>query len=164
MLGRPFALRTWQENRTRRRVVRSGAQYALYFALGLALVSLLVGLNVFLAAETTALTIRIRELEKQRLAVQWRIAEISGEIAITTNVRQIDDFAEQRGFVDDSPIIYVDPQPTALQPPANPTLPESEASPRERLSTSDLTWQELLGRIRSALVTRWGRGEVATTR
>jgi len=164
--GRPHPPLSWparlggQVHRSRQRVVRSAAQYTLYFLLGLAVISLFIGLGVFLAGETTALNMRIRGLEGQCEKMEWKIAELVSDIALETNIEEIERYAQDHGFIDAQEFVYLGPveadqraQDVAATRGPLVDTPEGDREPTLESST----WQTALHRLRE-LVPRLGRG------
>ncbi len=158
--GRPHPPLSWQVHRSRQRVVRSAAQYTLYFLLGLAVISLFIGLGVFLAGETTALNMKIRGLEGQCEKMEWKIAELVSDIALETNIEEIERYAQDHGFTDAQEFVYLGPveadqraQDVAATRGPLVDTPEGDREPILESST----WQTVLHRLRE-LVPRLGRG------
>ncbi len=165
--GRPHPPLSWQVHRSRQRVVRSAAQYTLYFLLGLAVISLFIGLGVFLAGETTALNMVIRGLEGQCERMEWKIAELVSGIALETNIEEIERYAQDHGFTDAQEFVYLGPveadqraqDVAATRGPARNAggplvdIPESDREPNLESSM----WQTVLHRLRE-LVPRLARG------
>jgi hypothetical protein len=99
----------WHGQGPRKKLVRSGAQHARYFLLGLAVVSLFVGLNVFLASQTAALKVRIREVERECQELEWVNAELVSEIALATNIDASEIFALRQGFTSPQQFVHLAP-------------------------------------------------------
>jgi len=116
-----------RSQRSRQKVVRTGAQYARYFLLGLALVSLFVGLNVSLAGRTAEFAVSIHALEKQCRVLEWENAETVSRIALKTNIEEVQRFAQERGFTMAETLVYVKPAST-IDPGRSPTTLEGSAS------------------------------------
>ena len=112
MAARPTSTLTWQVSRTRMRVVHAGAQYALYFGLGLAVVSMLIGLNVFLASQTMALRADISDLDAAIDETLFETAELGAYLARQTSIYEIDLYAATRGYSEADRFMYVQPLST----------------------------------------------------
>lgn len=97
---RAYPLPSARNLHVRQRVVRTTAQYALHFALGVALVSLLAGLSVALAGQTAAVQVQNRTLEAQCRQTEWENAKLVEILAIGTSVERVDRFAQDRGFTE----------------------------------------------------------------
>ena len=165
--GRPHPPLSWQVHRSRQRVVRSAAQYTLYFLLGLAVISLFIGLGVFLAGETTALNMKIRGLEGQCEKIEWEIAELVSGIALETNIEEIERYAQDHGFTDAQEFVYLATvqaewraQDVAAARGPLAATPEGENQPILESST----WQTVLHRLRGLVPSLQRAGRVSTLR
>ena len=165
--GRPHPPLSGQVHRSRQRVVRSAAQYTLYFLLGLAVISLFIGLGVFLAGETTALNMKIRGLQGQCEKMEWKIAELVSDIALETNIEEIERYAQDHGFTDAQEFLYLGTveaeqraQDVAAARGPLAAIPEGENEPILESST----WQTVLHRLRELVSSLQRGGQVATLR
>jgi len=177
--GQPHPPLSWparlggQVYRSRQRVVRSAAQYTLYFLLGLAVISLFIGLGVFLAGETTALNMEIQDLEGQCEELEWKIAELVSGIALETNIEGIERYAQDHGFTDAQEFVYLGPARRGGQVEAEwraqdvaaargplAATPEGENEPILESST----WQTVLHRLRGLVPSLQQGGRVSTLR
>ena len=170
--GQPHPPLSWparraggQVHRSRQRVVRGAAQYTLYFLLGLAVISLFIGLGVFLAGETTALNMEIRGLERQCERMEWKIAELVSGISLETNIEEIERYAQDHGFTDAQEVVYLGPveadqraQDVAATRGPLVDIPEGD---REPISSM---WQTVLHRLRELVPSPQRGGQVATLR
>jgi len=151
MASRPTSTLTWQVSRTRMRVVHAGAQYALYFGLGLAVVSMLIGLNVFLASQTTAMRADIRKLTEAADQVLWENADISAYIAEQTSIHQIDLYAIDHGYAEADRFLYVQPISTG-QPWTAIIQPERQEPVDQEMPPSQLTVSPAINAVLNGLV------------
>ena len=165
--GRPHPPLSGQVHRSRQRVVRSAAQYTLYFLLGLAVISLFIGLGVFLAGETTALNMKIRGLQGQCEKMEWKIAELVSDIALETNIEEIERYAQDHGFTDAQEFLYLGTveaeqraQDVAAARGPLAATPEGENEPFLESST----WQTVLHRLRGLVPSLQQGGRVSTLR
>jgi len=106
---RTYPLPSARNLHVRQRAVRTTAQYALHFALGVALVSLVAGLSVALAGQTAALQVQNRTLEAQCRQTELENAELIAILAKATSVESVDSFAVANGFTE-NPQLVVLPQ------------------------------------------------------
>ena len=147
--------------RSRQQVVRTGAQYARYFLLGLAIVSLFVGLNVSLAGRTAELAVSIKKVERECRQLEWDNAERVGRISLETNIEKVQRFAQQSGFATPRNVVYVmhartiatDPSPTVWGVSATSSPSTAAQAPGE-----SSIWRAAVQRLRG-LVPSLGRQE-----
>jgi len=157
-----------QDLRPRQRVIRSSAQVAWYYLLGLVTVSLLVGLNVFLASETAMLKQQIRQVQEQCKKQEQRNAALRRQIALNTNINEVEEYALQQGFVPYPRIVYLDMGGEQQQ---NPGQVVTNVSPRVTqgkeheiaYTPASSPWQILPQRLRE-LIALPRAGSVATRR
>ena len=157
----PYPALPRRGRRSRQQVVRTGAQYARYFLLGLAVVSLFVGLNVSLAGRTAELAVSIKKVEKECRRLEWDNAEKVSRISLETNMEEVQSFAQQRGFASPRNVVYVahartiasDPSPTALGVSATSSPSTAPQAPGE-----SSRWRAAVQRLRG-LVPSPGRQE-----
>jgi len=138
MAARPTSTLTWQVSRTRMRVVHAGAQYALYFGLGLTVVSMLIGLNVFLASQTVALRSSIRELDVAADQMLFETAELGTWIAGQTSIYEIDLYSATQGYSEADRFLYVQPLSTG-QPWSGLIPPNPEETVDDALLTNQMS-------------------------
>jgi hypothetical protein len=151
MAARPTSTLTWQVSRTRMRVVHAGAQYALYFGLGLAVVSMLIGLNVFLASQTVALRSDIRELEVATDQTLFETTELGAYIAEQTNIYEIDIYTLTHGYSEADRFMYVQPLSTG-QPWSGIFPPEPEDSAEDELQTNQMSASPAIDAVLNGLI------------
>ena len=163
----PYPAIPRQGRRSRQQVVRTGAQYARYFLVGLAVVSLFVGLNVSLAGRTAELAVSIHALDKQCRELEWENAETVSRIALETNMEEVRNFAQERGFTVAGNLVYVKPAST-INPDPSPTAVEGSAStvpsavlqaPRE-----SSIWSTAVQRLRDLITSFQRQGQIAAVR
>jgi cell division protein FtsL len=106
---RTYPLPSARNLHVRQRAVRTTAQYALHFGLGVALVSLVAGLSVVLAGQTAALQVQTRTLEAQCRQTEWENSELIAILAKGTSIERVDSFADAHGFTE-NPQLVVLPQ------------------------------------------------------
>lgn len=104
---RTYPLPSPRNLHVRQRAVRTTAQYALHFALGVALVSLVAGLIVALAGQTAALQVQNRALKAQCRQIEWENAELVAILAKATNVESVDSYAMAHGFTENPQLIVL---------------------------------------------------------
>jgi hypothetical protein len=130
-------------------------------------VSLFVGLNVFLAGRTAELNVRIRTVERECQELEWLNAELVGEIALASNIDAADEFAVSQGFTSAQRFVHLAPIPSDGS--ASERVAPGEDPQRHALhvpNTGDHypTGQTVLGRLRGLVSARSADERVATIR
>jgi hypothetical protein len=135
--------------------------------LGLAVVSLFVGLNVFLAGRAAELEVRIQSAERLCRELEWENAELVSQIALATNIEEIDGFARAQGFAGAQELVYLEPlpPPAAVSELAAPNMELLGASVDDPGRASERSmWQAVLGRFRGLVPTLSQGEQVASIR
>ena len=157
----------WHGQRSRQRVLRSNAQHARYFLLGLAAVSLFVGLNVFLASQTAELEIHIGRAERQCQQLEFANAELAGALALATSIDEAVEYGRIEGFASAQQLVYLAPMSleAALTEMAASGATLRSTSPQAAQSTPDQSaWEVLLVRFRQIVPALSSGERVASSR
>jgi hypothetical protein len=157
----------WHGLRSRQKVLRSSAQHARYFLLGLAVVSLFIGLNVFLASQTAELEIRIWNVERQCQELSYENAELAKDIALATSIDEAEEYGRTQGFASAQQLVYLSPSEvggslTAMHVPgANAEVASAQSEPVTHAATSR---ESVLERLRKLIPALSAGERVASTR
>lgn len=156
-----------QDLRLRQRVIHSAAQATRYYLLALIIMGLLMGFNIFLAGEKAALKQQLIQVQKQCQKQEQRNANLRRQIALSTNIEEVEKYALQQGFIPYPRIVYLDTdeerQATGqVVTSVSPRVTQGEG--REiAWAPAQSPWQILPQRLRE-LIALMPAGRVATRR